>query len=577
MRSGCRGYRRAVVPRGVAVAALVCGPLLAGSLEPATATPREHPVPDASRLASAAPTARALRGVPPRITNLRVATVPRHLRAAVSASLAAAHPRHDALVAHLRRRLTSPFSMVGVTWDNGTAPPHMTVRLRTRSQGSWSRWSTLVIDPAEGPAPGQDTTARAGTDPYWTGPATGVEVAVYDPSGVAPRNLDVNAINPGSSPQDAAVAGSQTASSEKSGPRAGTFPAMPRIITRAQWGADPKLTDRCWKPRIGTKFSMVFIHHTASSNHYTAAQAPGIVRGIYAYHTQSRGWCDIAYNFLVDRYGNIYEGRRGGITRPVRGAHAGDYNLNTTGIALIGNFMHANPTRRMKHSLVQLVAWRMGTAYHGAYGHPKVHGKRFKRISGHRDAMSTSCPGNRAYKWLPKLRQRVAARLGNFESPIEARWRKLGGPHSDLGPVRIGEQRDHGGQHTTFQTGRMYNSRRGGLHTLYKGAVLAKYLHIGETRSDLGYPASNLHKILHGKGTSATFLRGRIFSSRATGTTVLVRSAILKRYIALNGPAGRLGLPTVPVHRTKVGSLARFQHGTIAYDRDRHKTVVTYR
>jgi uncharacterized protein with LGFP repeats len=321
---------------------------------------------------------------------------------------------------------------------------------------------------------------------------------------------------------------------------------------------------------------MVFVHHTASSNHYTAAQAPSIVRGIYAFHTQSRGWCDIAYNFLVDRYGNIYEGRRGGITRPVRGAHAGDYNLNTTGIALVGNFTKAHPTRAMKHSLVQLIAWRMGTAYHGAYGHPRVHGSRFKRISGHRDAMSTSCPGNSVYAWLPTLRQRVATRLGNYVSPIEARWDKLGGPHSDLGPVRVGEQRENGGHHTTFQTGRMYSSRRGGVHTLYKGAVLAKYLHIGETDSDLGYPASNLHSIVSGKGSSATFLGGRIFASRASGTTVLVRSAILKRYVALGSAAGRLGFPTVPVHTTKTGSLARFQHGTIAWDPKRHRTVVTY-
>ena len=69
-----------------------------------------------------------------------------------------------------------------------------------------------------------------------------------------------------------------------------------------------------------------FVHHTVNANDYTRDEVPGILRSIYAYHTQSRGWSDVGYNFLVDRFGRIWEGRYGGVDRPVVGAHTLGYN-----------------------------------------------------------------------------------------------------------------------------------------------------------------------------------------------------------------------------------------------------------
>ena len=86
-----------------------------------------------------------------------------------------------------------------------------------------------------------------------------------------------------------------------------------------------------------------FIHHTVNANTYTSAQVPALLRGIYAYHTQSRGWRDIGYNYLVDRFGRIWEGRYGGVGSPVVGAHTLGYNEVSFAMSAIGNFDIAEP------------------------------------------------------------------------------------------------------------------------------------------------------------------------------------------------------------------------------------------
>jgi hypothetical protein len=479
-------------------------------------------------------------------------------------------------VAMVKRQSLQPFSMVAVTWDPTRKSAGLRLVLRTRGSDGWSGWTRLGVD-SDGPSKAEDTSVRDGTTPYWVGRATGVQVAVYDTGTRPPAHLAVATIDPGTSPYDATIGRTSRVAVAKGGARAaaGSFPRKPYVVTRSQWGADESLGSTCWDPKYGTRFDAVIVHHTAGTNDYSRRQAASVVRGVLAYHTVSRGWCDIGYNFLIDRYGTVYEGRAGGIRQPVRGAHAGDYNVDTTGISLMGNFDIASPPRAMKRSLVGLISWRLGTAYHGAYGHPFLFDGRFDRISGHRDVMSTACPGGHVYGWLPSLRRRVAARLDNFDSKIEAAWKADGGGDSRLGPVRVGERMQSGGRNTRFDGGRMYESSYG-VFAFYPGQILHYYLGAGGVRGDLGYPESEVNPTAT-SGLTAKFAGGRVYWSSRSNTHNLRHGAILRRYLHVGGAAGRLGFPTSSVHSVSGGKRAGFEQGYITYDRSTRKTTVTMR
>src|SRR6266513_1044157 len=120
---------------------------------------------------------------------------------------------------------------------------------------------------------------------------------------------------------------------------------MPGIISRAAWGADESwrtYASGCnGQPDYADTVRYSVLHHTDTSNSYNPSDSAAIVRGIYQFHTHTNGWCDIGYNFLVDRYGQVFEGRAGGIGNPVIGAHAGGFNTQSTGVAIIGEFQDA--------------------------------------------------------------------------------------------------------------------------------------------------------------------------------------------------------------------------------------------
>ncbi|MFF3730150.1 peptidoglycan recognition protein [Streptomyces sp. NPDC002476] len=195
----------------------------------------------------------------------------------------------------------------------------------------------------------------------------------------------------------------------------------PRIITRKGWGADEKLRERAFVYTKAVKAA--FIHHSATGNSYTCSQAPAVLRGIYRYHVKSSGWRDFGYNFAVDKCGTIYEGRAGGVTKAVLGAHTLGFNSNSMGIAVLGTFSGSNPSAAAVNSVAKLTAWKLGLFGADPSGRTTLvsgGGNKFKKgtkarlnvISGHRDGFATECPGARLYKKLGSVRTSSARLQG---------------------------------------------------------------------------------------------------------------------------------------------------------------------
>jgi hypothetical protein len=187
-----------------------------------------------------------------------------------------------------------------------------------------------------------------------------------------------------------------------------TKAAGPTVIRRAEWGANEAWMT--WAPEYRTPKTFV-IHHTVTSS--GGLDPAAVVRAIYYYHAVTNDWGDIAYNYLIDDRGNIYEGRYGG--EQVVGGHAKQYNWGSIGIAVLGDYSSATPAAASLNSLVELMAWK-GNLY---YIHPLQQGafidKVLPNIMAHRDCQpETTCPGNGMYAQMATLRQRVMTRMAQL-------------------------------------------------------------------------------------------------------------------------------------------------------------------
>ncbi|RPD98574.1 T9SS C-terminal target domain-containing protein [Aureibaculum marinum] len=177
--------------------------------------------------------------------------------------------------------------------------------------------------------------------------------------------------------------------------------ASPTVITRAGWCPNNDCPPNAYPNATDVKF--LIVHHTAGSN--TSSDWAAVVRSIWNYHVNSNGWSDIGYNFLLDKEGNIYEGREDDTT----GAHFSGHNSGTSGVSLMGTYTTVTPTTVMIDSLKKLLAWKAcvknidptATSYHASSG------SYIKTISGHRDGGSTECPGQKVYDLLPTIRTGV--------------------------------------------------------------------------------------------------------------------------------------------------------------------------
>ena len=347
---------------------------------------------------------------------------------------------------------TTPFSIVGLTWQ-GSIPAGTTFAARVREAGVWSAWNELHYSDDHGvnAKSAEAKKARTGTDPLMTAIADAVEIKMVNRSGKKPTDLKIELLGSNETSQDrtlitkvrtATTVGSTAVNSNgirainnaTVTPAGGVVP-RPNIVTRAQWGADETWRDPV--PKMGTTIVAGFIHHTASTNNYSPEQAPAQMRALYAYYTKSLHYADMAYNFLVDQYGTVYEGRNActygdvnpcdGPALPGIGAHTAGLNVNTFAISAIGNYDTKAPSNpgAMVESIASLMAWKLAP-----YGlDPNANASMVSSdtsglsryssgmtavtpvISGHRDVGKTACPGRYLYPLIPQVRARATELL----------------------------------------------------------------------------------------------------------------------------------------------------------------------
>jgi len=174
-------------------------------------------------------------------------------------------------------------------------------------------------------------------------------------------------------------------------PLSGTVP-KPVIISREEWGADPPDGQYSNHPY----YDKLTLHHAACCSAENIEEGIQQVKWIQYFHQNGRGWMDIGYHFLVDRAGNIYQGR----PETVLGAHVGGANTGNIGVCLLGCYhppednCSQTMTEESREALIQLYGWISDT-----YGQdPGV-------LLGHRDYFgTTACPGNNVWNEIMIMR-----------------------------------------------------------------------------------------------------------------------------------------------------------------------------
>lgn len=357
------------------------------------------------------------------------------------------------------RRTPIVFSMVGFRLPPAAADPAATaahVDFRVSTDGrTWSGWTHVDAHVDEGPdgaspgaAPGAAVEkGRPGvfSAPVWTGEQQWIQTRV---TGASTEDVTVDLIDATGAERSLAqrTTDALRAAFSPAAAPAHAAPGRPSIVTRAQWGANEAWRDG--SPRYASRVRFGVVHHTAGSNGYTRSQAPAVVRGIYKFHTWTRGWSDIGYQFLVDKFGTIYEGRHGGVTKAVIGAHAGGFNTGSFGVSLIGNYTSARPTSAQQAALAQLLAWKfelhhidpLGTLSRTSGGSSRYRAGtvvKLHTLSGHRDVSSTTCPAG-GYDLLRGLREEIARRSGPvIAAPAVSTWRVRADEGGDADPVSL--------------------------------------------------------------------------------------------------------------------------------------------
>lgn len=500
-----------------------------------------------------------------------------------------------------------PFSMVALTASNLEST---VTKVRAQlADGSWGEWFTPdVID--SGSADMSTGSGKQGTDPVFVGETNAVQILVTPKdsgaagtaapgdAGAAPAEAPASApapeaaseapqplgyvpaavakplqastvttndiaavlINPGSGPQDSNLADIATPTSVNG----------INVISRRAWGADEGI--RCQNPTYDDSTGGATVHHTAESNNYTREQSAGIVRGIYAYHAQTLGWCDIGYNVLVDRYGQIFEGRFGGLDRPVQGAHAGGFNENTVGIAMMGNFVSQPAPAATIESVGKYLGWRLKLANLNPKGQVTMYseGTQYSKfplgqrvdlptIFAHRDVGYTECPGSAAYAQMNQIRDIAAANYGGGGGGNN------GGSTPPTNPSSGGGNTPAPGVPGSLDLNAQIPAVVNGILSMADSNPIARqWLAMGGNRGMLGDALTGLLTTATGQ-LYAFFQNGALFTS-ANGGVVSTVGEIFNAWKAAGGVTNDIGLPISDEYQVSNGFRSDFERGSMIYD-----------
>jgi hypothetical protein len=291
------------------------------------------------------------------------------------------------------------------------------VQVRVRSNGAWSRWYPLDVNGDEGP---DATSAEAAhskgivSEPLWIGSADAYQVNA--PASVVGGQATMVLVR---------QVGTDVVVHDAATPAGAISPNAPAIHSRAEWGARAPTS----APVSASSLKLAILHHSVTANDYTPAQVPGIIRSIQAFHMDGNGWSDIGYNFVVDKYGGMWEARAGSEDSLVIGAHAAGFNTGSMGVVSLGNFDQVGPTAPQINSLAELVSWRFanyGIDPHGTVAYTSNGSNKYPAgvtvtlptIIGHRNVGQTECPGQNLYNALPLVRAITAQKIPGKSVPI---------------------------------------------------------------------------------------------------------------------------------------------------------------
>ena len=302
---------------------------------------------------------------------------------------------------------------------------HLAVRLG--ADGRWGPWQVVGIGLDEAPDGLEGEEGAGGGPPATTPllvPAGASTIELVDLAGTG-GGVDIvflpSFAGPSGPPPDGPAA-----------PAIGGDGA-PTILPRSAWTAAGWASGNgscSGGPQEADNLQAVVVHHTVTTNDYQPDQVDDLLRAIHYSHTEINGWCDIGYNFVVDRFGRVWEARTGSIERSVIGGHARGFNTGTLGVALLGQHQAgASPAARTvpaaaQDAVEELANWKLGAEgvdpngrtwlrNRSSASRQRLAGKTWHHVPtvlGHRDLGLTSCPGSHGMDLVAALPDRLAAR-----------------------------------------------------------------------------------------------------------------------------------------------------------------------